>query len=159
MKILMVCLGNICRSPLAEGILKQKVEKLDLDWTIDSAGTSDWHNEEAPDGRSIAIAKENQIDITNQRSRKFAQSDYDRFDLILAMDSSNYHNITSLARNNNDKNKVRLIMNYLYPDQNRAVPDPYYDDGFPKVFEMLSQSCDKIIEHYLNPAYSRHSHE
>jgi len=144
----MVCLGNICRSPLAEGILKEKTQRFGLNWTVDSAGTNGSHNGELPDPRSISIANEHNIDITDQRSRQFHHADYKNFDVILAMDSSNYQNILSLAKNVDERNKVKLIMNFPYPNQNRAVPDPYYDNGFPRVFKMLSEACDKIIELY-----------
>ncbi len=146
MRILMVCLGNICRSPLAEGILKSKVYAQGLDWYVDSAGTGSWHIGELPDKRSIQVAKENGIDITDQRARQFSVRDFDRFDMILAMDTSNYNNIRRLARHEGDREKVDLLLNFAYPDQNRAVPDPYYDGGFEKVFEMVNQACDKLIE-------------
>ena len=144
----MVCLGNICRSPLAEGILKNKILERNLDWSVDSAGTSSWHIGEPPDSRSVAIAEDNGIDITRQGARQFKSEDFDKFDLILAMDSSNYNNILNLARDPSDFNKVKLIMNFLHPDRNIAVPDPYYDNGFPKVYQMLSEACDKIVERY-----------
>lgn len=148
MKVLMVCLGNICRSPLAEGILKVKAMEHNLKWTVDSAGTSGWHDGELPDVRSIEIANEHGIDITDQSSRKFIREDFERFDLILAMDSSNYQNILMLSDDENDRSKVKLIMNYLYPERNMAVPDPYYDNGFPKVYSMLDKACDEIIEQH-----------
>jgi len=148
MKVLMVCLGNICRSPLAEGILKHKCKAKGLDWAVDSAGTSGWHVNELPDPRSIATAKENGIDITDQRSRKFLSEDYDRYDLILAMDSSNYQDIIKLAPSEASKEKVKLILNYVFPNQNKAVPDPYYNDGFDHVYGLLDSACDRIIESY-----------
>jgi protein-tyrosine phosphatase len=146
MRVLMVCLGNICRSPLAEGILKSKVESLGLDWHVDSAGTGSWHIGELPDKRSVQIAREKGIDITDQRARQFSARDFDLFDMILVMDSSNYNNIVRLARHDGDKEKIDLLLNYAYPNQNRAVPDPYYDGGFEKVFEMIDLACDKLIE-------------
>tara|TARA_B100000497_G_C7651906_1_gene392249 strand:+ start:628 stop:1077 length:450 start_codon:yes stop_codon:yes gene_type:complete len=149
MRILMVCLGNICRSPLAEGILKLKVRQNNLDWKVDSAGTSGWHEGDLPDKRSIEIAAKNGLDITDQRSRKFVRADFEDFDLILAMDSSNYQNILALAQNESDKDKVKLILNYAYPDQNRAVPDPYYDNGFPRVYTMLEKTCQDIVQTYV----------
>ncbi|MDG2450446.1 MAG: low molecular weight phosphotyrosine protein phosphatase [Saprospiraceae bacterium] len=149
MRILMVCLGNICRSPLAEGILKLKVRQNNLDWKVDSAGTSGWHEGDLPDKRSIEIAAKNGLDITDQRSRKFVRADFEDFDLILAMDSSNYQNILALAQNESDKDKVKLILNYAYPDQNRAVPDPYYDNGFPRVYTMLEKACQDIVQTYV----------
>ncbi len=148
MKVLMVCLGNICRSPLAEGILQSKVDRLQLDWEIDSCGTSGFHNGELPDSRSIEVAHNHQIDITNQRSRKLKAQDLAEFDLILAMDTSNYADIIKLAKNEEQRSKVHLILNFLYPEQNRAVPDPYYEGGFESVFEMINQACDQIVAKY-----------
>lgn len=142
----MVCLGNICRSPLAEGILQDRINKQKLLWQVDSAGTSGWHRGELPDHRSIEVARNNGIDITNQRSRQFITSDFDRFDLILAMDSSNYNNIKSLSRGQKDISKVKLLLNYSYPDQNRAVPDPYYEGGFQGVFDMIAEAIDNMIK-------------
>lgn len=149
MKILMVCLGNICRSPLAEGILRKKIEARQLSWEVDSSGTSGWHQGELPDRRSIEVAKAHGIDITDQRSRQFIPSDLNTFDLILAMDSSNYTNILKLANSEKQKTKVKLILNYLYPDENRAVPDPYYEGGFEKVYQMLDKACENVIKEYI----------
>ena len=147
MKILMVCLGNICRSPLAEGILKSKINLLGLDWMVDSAGTGSWHVGERPDSRSVAVAKKYGIDITNQRARQFRTSDLQEFDLIFAMDSSNYQNILSHANSRDEEAKVEMIMNVIKPGYNQNVPDPYYDsDGFEQVFQMLDKACEKIIE-------------
>ena len=151
MKVLMVCLGNICRSPLAEGILQRKVEEKDLNWQIDSAGTGSWHVGELPDSRSIEVGKKYGIDLTSQRARQFKKIDLDRFDLIFAMDSSNYQNILKLADNQVQKDKVKLIMNESEPGRNEAVPDPYWDDdGFEKVYQMLDKACTKLVEKY-NP--------
>ncbi|WP_196891451.1 low molecular weight protein-tyrosine-phosphatase [Aureivirga marina] len=148
-RVLMVCLGNICRSPLAHGILESKVEESKI--FVDSAGTSGYHAGELPDSRSIAVAKKNNIDITNQRSRKFVSDDFDNFDLIYVMDESNYHNVISLAKNKEQRDKVHLILNELYPFENKEVPDPYYGgkSGFDNVFEMLDKSCE-IIASKLN---------
>ncbi len=150
MNVLAVCLGNICRSPLAEGILAAKAKEANLEWNVDSAGTSGWHNGEKADRRSIGIAKERGIDIGNQRSRKFVVQDFDRFDLILVMDSSNYQDVNHLARNDTDKAKVKILLNYSFPGQNRAVPDPYYEGGFGHVYDLIEAACDQIIEEYLN---------
>ena len=109
----MVCLGNICRSPLAEGILLTKIKERNLPWIVDSAGTSGWHQGELPDSRSIAVAKAHNIDLTYQRSRQFTKTDLEQFDLILAMDSSNYSNILKLATTEIQKSKVKLILNYV----------------------------------------------
>ncbi len=143
----MVCLGNICRSPLAEGILKDKVAKQHLSWEIDSAGTSQWHIGNPPDHRSVATAKQHGIDITNQRARQFKAADLTNFDLILAMDASNYNDILRFTKDHQHP-KVQLILNYLYPNENRVVPDPYYNDGFEKVYQLLDAACTKIIEKY-----------
>lgn len=149
MKILMVCLGNICRSPLAEGILKRKIEERKLNWSVDSAGTGNWHVGKLPDSRSIEIAQHHGIDITTQRSRQFVAKDLENYDLIFAMDSSNYQNIIKLASEESQKEKVELIMNLVEPKMNICVPDPYWDDnGFKRVFNMLEKACEKIIEKY-----------
>jgi len=142
----MVCLGNICRSPLAEGIMKEKIKTHQLDWEVDSAGTGAWHVGELPDPRSIKVGKQNSIDITNQRARQFKASDLNEFDLILAMDSSNYQNIIRLANTPQQKNKVKLIMNFARPGMNINVPDPYYgDNGFDQVYNMLNEACEAIL--------------
>jgi protein-tyrosine phosphatase len=150
MKVLMVCLGNICRSPLAEGILKHQLEEAGiLDWEIDSAGTGGWHAGELPDRRSIQVAKKHGVDITYQKARKLNGYDLENFDLIFAMDSSNYNDIIKQAQSKEERDKVKLIMNELTPHKNQVVPDPYYDDnGFEEVFKMLDKACAKIIEHY-----------
>lgn len=146
MKVLMVCLGNICRSPLAEGILKAKIAEHSLDWEVASAGTGGWHVGELPDSRSIEEARINGIDITDQRSQKLTKEDLDNYDLILAMDSSNYRDIERLTSTEVQRGKLKMIMNYAQPDRNINVPDPYYNDGFPKVYKMLDEACDAIIE-------------
>lgn len=144
-KILMVCLGNICRSPLAEGILKSKVNLSDV--YIDSAGTGGYHIGELPDKRSIEIARVNRIDITDQTCRKFTEKDFDAFDLIYVMDKSNLSDVLSLARNELDREKVKLILDELYPGKSLEVPDPYFGGGtgFKAVFDMLDAACDKIV--------------
>lgn len=145
MKILMVCLGNICRSPLAEGILQSKV---DSSVFVDSAGTAGYHVGNLPDNRSIEVARKHGLDITNQRCRKFTKEDFDNFDVIYAMDSSNYQNILMLVRNEADEAKVKMILNESHPSENRSVPDPYYggDDGFENVYQMLDEACAIIAE-------------
>ncbi len=151
MKILMVCLGNICRSPLAEGIMKTKIEENNLDWIVDSAGTGYWHIGELPDERSIAIAKRNGIDITNQRARQLKPNDLQDYDLIFVMDSSNYRNVQAFATSPQEKEKIELIMNVVKPGYNQNVPDPYYNsEGFEEVFGMLDQACERIIDKYRN---------
>lgn len=149
MKILMVCLGNICRSPLAEGILAVKAKENDLNWQVGSAGTSSWHIGELPDPRSIAIAKKYGVDITYQRAQQLQTKDLETFDLIFAMDASNYQKIMELAATDDQKQKVKMIMNEVNIGSNQSVPDPYWDDnGFEQVFQMLSEACDQIIEKY-----------
>lgn len=147
MKVLMVCLGNICRSPLADGLLKSKVEAHNLDVEVDSAGTSGHHSGEAPDPRMRATAKSHGLSIDDLRARQFVVSDFDQFDLIYAMDASNYNNILNLARTEEDRNKVFMILNELTPGMNTAVPDPYYggDQGFEDVYKMLDEATDIII--------------
>lgn len=146
MKILMVCLGNICRSPLAEGILKSKIDSTKI--LVDSAGTGAWHAGSLPDKRSIAVAKKNGIDLTDQRARVFLPEDFTRFDKIYVMDHSNYVNVCKLAPNDQAIDKVQLILSESHPDKNLEVPDPYYggDSGFDDVFDMLDEACEKIKE-------------
>ena len=145
-KILMVCLGNICRSPLAEGILKSKTAHLDI--LVDSAGTAAYHIGEKPDIRSIEIANKYGIDLSNQRARQFSINDFDDFDKIYAMDTSNYSNIISLARDESDRDKVDVILNEINPESFQSVPDPYYGGatGFQDVYDMLDKACDKIVK-------------
>lgn len=149
MKLLMVCLGNICRSPLAEGIMKQKIAQHNLNWTVDSCGTGGYHIGSLPDARSIDIAAKYDINITDQRARKLRSSDYEEFDLIFAMDVYNFQDILHQAKEE-EKSKIKLILNESNPMKNMSVPDPYYggEDGFKNVFLMLEQACDKIIENY-----------
>lgn len=143
-KIVMVCLGNICRSPLAEGILKSKLpENI---FFIDSAGTSNYHIGEQPDSRSTAIAKKYGIDISAQEGRQFVVSDFDVFDYIYVMDSENFNNIINLARNSQDRAKVKLILNELKDSSIINVPDPYYggDQGFEYIYQLLDEACASI---------------
>lgn len=149
MKILMVCLGNICRSPLAQGILESQLSAQSLDWSVDSAGTGAWHAGERPDARGMAKAAAEGIDISQQRARQFKALDFLNFDLILAMDTANYNDILKLAKTDSEKHKVHMIMNFAYPEENRAVPDPYYDGGFDKVFNMLTLACQGIIREFV----------
>jgi len=143
-KILMVCLGNICRSPLAEGILKSKL-KSDV-FFVDSAGTGAWHSGELPDKRSINVAKKYGIDLTNQRARLFVVDDFEKFDRIYVMDKSNYVNVCKLAPLPDYIEKVELILDESNPGKDLEVPDPYYggDQGFENVFRMLNEACEKI---------------
>ena len=145
-KILMVCLGNICRSPLAEGILKSKLPE--DRFLVDSAGTSNYHIGALPDRRSIEVATHHDIDITSQRGRQFIISDFDVFDYIYVMDSSNYHDIIGLSRNPKDKDKVKLILQEVPDNVMFDVPDPYYggDRGFENVYQMLDVACSEIAK-------------
>ncbi|WP_223551787.1 MULTISPECIES: low molecular weight protein-tyrosine-phosphatase [Aestuariivivens] len=145
-KILMVCLGNICRSPLAEGILRSKLPL--SDFMVDSAGTANYHVGDKPDRRSIAVAKKYGLDISNLKGRQFSTKDFDNFDHIFVMDESNYINVMSLARDDQDKEKVKFILNEVYPNQNYSVPDPYYggNSGFENVYKMLDEACSIIAE-------------
>lgn len=143
-KILMVCLGNICRSPLAEGILKSK---LDLSkFQVDSAGTGSWHVGDLPDPRSIAVAKKNGLDITDQRGKQFSTYDFEIYDHIFVMDNSNYKDVLKLAKTDTEKAKVQRILDEIFPGENVDVPDPYHggDSGFDAVYNMLDQACEKI---------------
>lgn len=154
MKILMVCLGNICRSPLAEGIMADKVKGLGI--SVDSAGTASYHVDEAPDIRSIKIARKKGINISNLRGRQFQVSDFDKFDKIYVMDDSNYQNVTAMARNEEDKTKVDFILNESNPDQNLEVPDPYYggDMGFENVYNMLDEATEIILTKIKDGRYA-----
>jgi protein-tyrosine phosphatase len=147
-KILMVCLGNICRSPLAQGILETKIDADKV--FVDSAGTGAYHIGKLPDSRSIAVANKYSIDITDQRARQFNVEDFDEFDIIFAMDQSNYQNIISLARTVEDEEKVKLILNEISLEDN-SVPDPYYggDRGFDNVYEMLDEACSIIANRLI----------
>ncbi len=143
-KILMVCLGNICRSPLAEGILASKLPK--NKFIVDSAGTGSWHIGHAPDERSITVAKINKINISDQKGRQFSTTDFDAFDYIYVMDSNNYSDVLELAKTQEHKDKVQMILNDLFPSENVDVPDPYFGlpNGFEIVYNMLDEVCDVI---------------
>ena len=150
---LMVCLGNICRSPLAQGILHNKLSKLNIsDVYVDSAGTGNWHIGSKPDQRSIEIAIKHKIDISNQKARQFIYDDFKKFDKIFAMDISNYKEIVSQAKTKKDIEKIKLILDYSFPDKNESVPDPYFGgiDGFENVYSLLNNACDKIIEKLID---------
>jgi len=143
MKILMVCLGNICRSPLAHGVLEHMVKEKNLNWDIDSAGTGNWHIGEQPDRRSIAVAQKYGVDITNQSCRQFDVSDFEKYDHILVMDQNNLSDVISLAKSDADFGKVRLFL------KNGIVPDPYLDDNqFEPVYQMIESRCRQIIEEF-----------
>lgn len=145
-KVLMVCLGNICRSPLAEGILASKLPK--NKFRVDSAGTGSWHVGHSPDKRSIAVAKKNGLSIDDQKGRQFKTSDFDEFDYIYVMDNSNYNDVIHLAKTPEHKEKVQLILNELFPNENVDVPDPYFGvtNGFDNVYQMLDEVTDIIAK-------------
>ena len=151
-KILMVCLGNICRSPIAEGLLSSKLPK--DTFFVDSCGTGNWHVGKQPDLRSISISRKKGLDISNQKCRQFISSDFETFDYIYVMDGNNYSDVVALTKNDIQKNKVQLILNELFPNENRDVPDPYFglENGFELVYEMLDETCEviskKLIEKY-----------
>lgn len=147
MKILMVCLGNICRSPLAHGVLDHLAIEKGLDWEIDSAGTGNWHIGEQPDKRSIAVAKNYGVDISGQCCRQFDVDDFDLYDHIFVMDYSNLDDIKALARTDEDHNKISMFL------KDAVVPDPYYDDTqFDSVYHMIEKRCKEIIEEFNSPA-------
>ena len=140
MKILMVCLGNICRSPLAHGVLEHLVKEKNLNWEIDSAGTGNWHIGEKPDRRSITVAQKYGVDITNQSCRQFDNSDFEKYYHILVMDQNNLSDVISMATSDADVEKVRLFL------KNGIVPDPYHDDNqFEPVYLMIKERCLEII--------------
>jgi protein-tyrosine phosphatase len=147
-KILMVCLGNICRSPLAEGILQSKVSS---EIFVDSAGTAAYHVGNLPDKRSIEVARKYGIDLTTQRARKFTVLDFDAFDVIYVMDESNYSHIISLSRSKMNTEKVKLILDETHPEKKLSVPDPYYggNEGFENVYALLEEACDCIVKKYI----------
>lgn len=142
----MVCLGNICRSPLAEGILKSKLNS-DL-FIVESAGTGHWHVGEMPDKRSIKVAQKYGIDITTQRGRQFTEKDFDKFDIIYVMDIENKKNLLKMAPNDQSQKKIKLILNELFENENVDVPDPYYgtDTDFEHVYKLLDEASTIIAE-------------
>ena len=148
MRILMVCLGNICRSPLAEGILQHKAKEAGLNWTVDSAGTNSYHIGEPPHPLSQKVARLNGIDICNQRARRFVKEDFDRYDKIYAMADDVLDDIKRIAKEKYDPKKVDLFLNELYPGKNASVPDPWYgtEPGYHEVYELISNVCDEIVK-------------
>ena len=152
MRILMVCLGNICRSPMADGLMRKKVQDNQLDVYVDSAGTANYHVGGAPDTRMTATAKSKGIDISGLKARQFIVSDFDAFDLIYVMDQSNYNNVVRLARNETDIQKVQLILELRTSPHEIEVPDPYYggQDGFEYVYQLLDESTDIILKRLTN---------
>ena len=145
----MVCLGNICRSPLAQGLLASKLPR--NDFFVDSAGTGNWHVGKQPDERSIAVAERNNLDISLQKGRLFLPSDLETFDYIYVMDNTNYNDVIAMTTNEDQKSKVQLILNELFPGENVDVPDPYYglQNGFDTVYKMLDETCEVIAKKLL----------
>lgn len=150
MNILMVCLGNICRSPLAEGILQHKAWKAGLLWSVESAGTNGYHTGDAPHRLSQKVASMNGIDICKQRSRRFRADDFEKFDKIYAMAGDVVVEMKSIAKNKFDPEKVELLLNELYPGKNMDVPDPWYgpEPGYHDVYKLIDAACDSIINKY-----------
>lgn len=152
MKILMVCLGNICRSPLAEGILKHKAKQAGLNWQIDSAGTESYHIGQPPHHLSQKVARLNGIDICNQRARRFVKEDFDRYDKIYAMADDVLEEIKRMSKEKYDPSKIDLFLNELHPGKNLSVPDPWYgtEPGYHEVYKIINEACDAIIGKYAN---------
>ena len=148
-RILMVCLGNICRSPLAKAILRKKLEEKDITWVeVDSAGTSDYHIGGKADYRTIESGRRHGVDLLSHRGRQFSRHDFDGFDQIYVMDSENYSDIIALASNEEETKKVKLIMNELHPDVDLSVPDPWFggERDFENVFMLLDAACNVIVK-------------
>lgn len=153
--ILFVCLGNICRSPVAQGtfqslLIKHQGDQIAKKWLIDSAGTSDYHKNESPDPRSQESTAYHGIDISNQRSRQIELKDFEKFDFIFVMDSSNYKNVIKLTDNSLYQKKVHFFLDSTFPNENRQVPDPYFGgkEGFENVFQMLNKASEDWIERW-----------
>ena len=160
MKILMVCLGNICRSPLAEGILQHKAKEAGLNWQVESAGTESYHIGEPPHHLSQKVAKLNGIDICEQRARRFVKVDFSRYDKIYAMSADVLEEMKRMAKDHFDESRTDLILNELFPDEHRSVPDPWYGEepGFHDVFALIDEACDAIIEKYAGEQNPQHFH-
>ena len=148
MKILMVCLGNICRSPLAEGILQHKVNEAGLSWKVESAGTNSYHIGEPPHHLSQKVAQLNGINICDQRARRFKPSDLEEYDLLYAMSKDVIDDMKTMAGNNWQQEKVKLLMDELHPGQQKDVPDPWYgpEPGDHEVYKMIEAACEKILK-------------
>ncbi len=145
-KILMVCLGNICRSPLAEGVLRAKLSHQNFE--IDSAGTGNWHVGHPPDKRSVAVAQKYNIDISHLKGRQIQPADFEAFDYIYVMDLNNLSDVKALAKNEQQAQKVTLILDELFPGENLEVPDPYYgtERDFEHTYDLLNQACEVIAQ-------------
>lgn len=150
MRILFVCLGNICRSPMAEGILKAKAATKGLNWTIESAGTESYHIGEPPHRFSQKICRENGIDISAQRARIFTASDLGQWDKIYALASDVLREIQKIGGRRGDYSNVMLFLEELYPGRKNSVPDPWYGDesGYVRVYDLIEETCEAIIQKY-----------
>lgn len=144
----MVCLGNICRSPLAEGIMQQKIDLYGIKAEVDSVGFEPFHTGDSPDERAVKVASDNGIDISEHRARLFQPADFDRFDRIYVMDDNNYNDVMRKARNESDRRKVEYILNELFPGSKDVVPDPYYGKlrDFEEVYDILNQAIEIIAK-------------
>lgn len=158
MKFLMVCLGNICRSPIAQGILQYKAQQAGLNWQVESAGTGSWHIGSAPHPLSQKVAATNGIDISEQQCRQFQKKDMLYFDFIYVMDENNYAGLKQMSKELWDASKVELLMNELYPGENRSVPDPYLgtEPDYHEVFGLIEKACDKVIERHSRINFGNH---
>lgn len=144
----MVCLGNICRSPMAEGVMRQKIEKYGLDVEVNSCGTASYHLGESPDNRAIQTLYKYDIDISQHQGQQFQISDFDKYDLIFAMDNSNYSNLLEKARDEKDMEKVKLLMDEIYPGKQKIVPDPYYGNmnNFEETYTLTEAACEGLAQ-------------
>lgn len=150
MRILMVCLGNICRSPIAEGVLRHKIEQHGLDWTVESAGTNSYHTGEPPHRHSQKVCKTNGIDISTQRARRFRADDFEKYDKIYVMAEDVYDDVVAIAGNKVKKEKLEYFLNELGEEENGSVPDPWYgnEDGYTPVYQLIERTCVAIINKY-----------
>lgn len=150
MKILMVCLGNICRSPMAEGILQYKADMQNIKWQVESAGTANYHIGEEPHHLAQKVCRFNRIDISQHKGRQFVKEDMLHYDKIYVMDRSNYSDVKYISGHLFDENKIELLLNELHPGEDRNIPDPWYgsEDGYHEVFEMIDMACNQIINKY-----------
>lgn len=153
MRILMVCLGNICRSPIAEGVMQHKIQKHGLDWTVASAGTNRYHTGDCPHPLSQKVCNLHGIDISAQQARTFTEYDFKEYDRIYAMAQDVYIEIKRIGGKRADMSKVDYFLNELHPGQNLSVPDPYFgaEDGYHRVYEMIEATCEAIIKKYIKP--------
>jgi protein-tyrosine phosphatase len=160
MNILFVCTGNICRSPLAEGILRSRYDQSGLKGEIDSCGFESFHVGDPPDQRAQTVARQRGIDISAHRARLFTPSDFDRFDRIFVMDASHYQNVMRRARNESDRQKTDFLMNVIAPGKNQPVPDPWYHDitAFEEVYDQVARACDKIASMVMQTNHLNDNH-